>query len=522
MPVGSLPHANAFTARPARSAEPDAPVWRAIALIGLCAGLSTAWAATLFLQAGDLAALPMAILVALATFLPIMGLLQCIVGAVAKPLPALADVDRLSPATPATLIVMPVRDEPVEMLDHALTHLARDLSTDRDRFEICLASDSDDPAVVAAEQRLADKLDAWVPTSHVRRAERADKKAGNLRHALATRGGGFDFCVVLDADSVMRGPSVRALAEELAAQPGTALIQSLVKLAPHRGRLGRRLAFGLDLAYRVQTTGLVWWRGVFGPFWGHNAIFRIERYLNDAALPRLSGHAPWGGTVMSHDMAEVALLASKGHACRFVTVAHSYEGCPTTLQDFLDREKRWALGNLQYAKLLAEHGERFAWRAKLNLFLAIVFYVAPFAWLGLIATGAVMVASGGLDGAAIGGWAVTGIMGGLIIANGPRLIGAATCERGPGFLTRLLNDVWFSLALAPIAATAVAGRFIGMALGATREAWGAHGRGGATAAAADSPWARRRGQLALGLALAACAALGPPLAWLFVAPVAPP
>ena len=510
--------------------SPDVPSWRPCALVVAAASLSLTWALVLGTRADASAAWIMAGVVAFAAFLPIFEALQSFIGAAVRTVQSVPGVRRLPTDAPRTLIVMVVRDEPPEMIEHALTYLARDLTRDADHFELCIASDTRDEAILAEEAHITARLCRYLPTTHVRRTTREGKKVGNLRNALRSRGAGFEFCLLLDADSVMRGDSVRAMVCELARDPGTVLIQSLVRLAPHKGRLARRLAFGTGVGYGVHMNGLLWWRGRFGPYWGHNAVFRIAEYVRDAHLPQIEAPAPWGGHVLSHDMAEVALLASQGHRARFVGVEESWEGTPPTLEDYLGRERRWALGNVQYTMLLAKHGGMFAPRARLNLLLALITYVAPMVWLGLVAFGAILAATGGLPRDALGAWALTGAMGGILIANASRLIGALNCERKPGFWPRLGLEAINSLFLAPIVAATVAGRLIRALLFGDGDAWGVQARGGtggaqgptATGGEAQPAWRRRIGHIALGLALLACASMGPPLTFLLVAPIALP
>lgn len=49
-----------------------------------------------------------------------------------------------------------------------------------------------------------------------------------------------------------------------------------------------------------------------GNFWGHNALIRVKAFADAAGLPKLSGQAPFGGDILSHDFVEAAWLRRAG------------------------------------------------------------------------------------------------------------------------------------------------------------------------------------------------------------------
>jgi membrane glycosyltransferase len=66
----------------------------------------------------------------------------------------------------------------------------------------------------------------------------------------------------------------------------------------------------------------------------------------------------------------------------------SYEGIPPTFADFAIRDRRWAQGNLQHAKILPAAG--LHWMSRFHLVNGIMSYLASPLWLLFLATGLVL------------------------------------------------------------------------------------------------------------------------------------
>jgi membrane glycosyltransferase len=145
---------------------------------------------------------------------------------------------------------------------------------------------------------------------------------------------------------------------------------------------------------RAQTTGGAWWQGSAGPYWGHNAIIRLEPFVEHCKLPVLPGKAPMGGWVLSHDQVEAALMRGAGWDVRVIPDEfESWEENPTNLPDFIKRDLRWCQGNLQYLGLLNMPGLKPMGR--FQLINAIMMYAgAPMNLLMLIAGLALVLAPG--------------------------------------------------------------------------------------------------------------------------------
>jgi membrane glycosyltransferase len=169
------------------------------------------------------------------------------------------------------------------------------------------------------------------------------------------------------------------------ANPRLGILQTLVVGRPSESAFTRIFQFGMRHGMRAQTTGAAWWQGSAGPYWGHNAIIRIDPFVAHCALPALPGKGPMSGAVLSHDQVEAALMRGAGWAVRAIPDEYeSWEENPTNLPDFVKRDLRWCQGNLQYLRLLGLKGLKGMGR--FQLVNAIAMYVgAPMYFLMLVA-----------------------------------------------------------------------------------------------------------------------------------------
>ena len=156
---------------------------------------------------------------------------------------------------------------------------------------------------------------------------------------------GFEFSLMLDADSEMSPASVLRLVRIMQAAPRMAIVQHLTAGLPAESAFPRLFQFGMRSGMRVWATGQAWWQGPDGPYWGHNAILRIAPFREHARLEKL----PDGSFILSHDQVEAARLCGAGWGvCLWADEAGSLEANPPALPEFLHRDARWLAGNLQY------------------------------------------------------------------------------------------------------------------------------------------------------------------------------
>lgn len=190
-----------------------------------------------------------------------------------------------------------------------------------------------------------------------RRDENTGRKAGNIKAFIRQSGGAYAFAVILDADSLMEGATIREMLARMQADPTLGLLQTLPRIIGARSVFGRTMQFAANFHSPVFTRGLERMQGQTGPFWGHNAIIRIRAFAESCGLPELSGPPPFGGHILSHDYVEAALLARAGWKVEVDgALLGSFEEGPENILTYAKRDRRWCQGNLQHARLLFAPG----------------------------------------------------------------------------------------------------------------------------------------------------------------------
>ncbi|WP_265500634.1 glucans biosynthesis glucosyltransferase MdoH [Paracoccus beibuensis] len=294
------------------------------------------------------------------------------------------------------VVVMPIYHEDVAVSTGLLVALSRELAAAgmADRTEIFVLSDTRDPAIAVNETLVIHHARALsaLPIWYRRRLTNEDRKSGNIAQFVRHWGGRYDQMVVLDADSVMSGDTIRALSARMAAEPRLGLIQTIPMLVGGETIFARLTQFASRVYGPMIARGVSAWSGSTGNYWGHNAIIRVQAFAQSCGLPRLPGQPPFGGTILSHDFVEAAALCRAGWSVRLDhDLRGSFEGCPPTLLDMAARERRWAQGNLQHGRLLGIRGLRGVSRA--HFVIGIMGFLMSPLWLALILVGLVLSAT---------------------------------------------------------------------------------------------------------------------------------
>jgi membrane glycosyltransferase len=439
--------------------------------------------------------------------------------------PALRDTPSNSPIVTRTAVCLCVRNEDAEATFARLRIMIDSLAAtgQSQHFDIHLLSDTSKADIAHLEEALFERLKAQYPKVDLhyrRRSENTGYKAGNLEEFAKRARGRCAHMIVLDADSVMSGRAMVRLARAMQANPRLGILQTLVVGRPAESAFTRIFQFGMRHGMRAQTTGAAWWQGSAGPYWGHNAIIRIDPFVDHCQLPTLPGKAPMGDLVLSHDQVEAALMRGAGWDVRVIPDEYeSWEENPTNLPDFLKRDLRWCQGNLQYLGLLRMPGLRPMGR--FQLVNAIMMYVgAPMNLLMLIAGLSIALTPHPPDFAtrmAFGLYAAA-----LILGFAPRFLGVldillSGAARRYGGVFRLLTgcilDLAFTLLIGPIMMIAQTVFIIGLAFG-HKVMWEAQNRADRRVTVGEA----LRGlwpQLTFGLVTTAILALAlpPAIAW---------
>ncbi|MEA2758419.1 MAG: rane glycosyltransferase [Methylobacteriaceae bacterium] len=301
------------------------------------------------------------------------------------------------PVSASTAILMCIRNESPDQVIRNLEPLLDGLIRARvaHLFHAYLLSDSSEPDIIAAE---ADRFEAFaakwkgaVPITYRRRVVNTAFKSGNMRDFCERFGANHEFAVTLDADSFMPAHAVLRLVRIMQANPRLGILQTLIVGLPSVSPFARVFQFGMRLSMRSHTLGAAWWQGDCGPYWGHNAILRLEPFTIHCAMPVLPGNGPLAGHVLSHDQVEAALMRRAGYDVRVLPEEGlSFEESPPTLLEFKRRDLRWLHGNMQYWQLLNLPGLKPV--SRFQLLFAILMYLNSPAWMAMMALGTIVLA----------------------------------------------------------------------------------------------------------------------------------
>jgi membrane glycosyltransferase len=298
-----------------------------------------------------------------------------------------------------TAILIPARNEDVGALGARICALSRDVAREGlgPHVDLFLLSDSDDARAIGAEERLAVELacgDARPRLYYRRRLGNEGRKVGNISNWLRQWGGHYGYMLTLDADSVMSARRIAGMIARMETQQRLGLIQAGIRLTGGGSRFARLQQRAGRLYGGAFAAGLAGWMGGEGNYWGHNALIRVAAFADAAGLPRLSGPAPRGGDILSHDFVEAAWLRRAGWAVELDPDSRgSAEGGPETLAAFHKRDRRWCQGNLQHLRVLRARGLHPV--SRLHLIAGIGGYLAAPLWLGLVVTAII---AGAVDG----------------------------------------------------------------------------------------------------------------------------
>ncbi len=289
------------------------------------------------------------------------------------------------PLKTRTAVLMPIYNESPSRCFATMQAIyeAVEATGQGEAFDFFLLSDTTDSSVWIAEERAFLDLKSRLPEARIyyrHREKNTSRKAGNIADFVTRWGGRYEHMLVLDADSVMTGEAIVALASAMENDPDAGIIQTLPQVINRNTLLARQQQFAGRIYGPVIAAGLAAWMGRDGNYWGHNAIIRTKAFADHAGLPHLSGNPPFGGHVLSHDFIEAALIRRAGYAVWMIpTVGGSYEESPPSLIDMAVRDRRWCQGNLQHSRILPAAG--FVWPTRQHLATGIMSYLASPLWL---------------------------------------------------------------------------------------------------------------------------------------------
>ncbi|MFN3853453.1 MAG: glucans biosynthesis glucosyltransferase MdoH [Phreatobacter sp.] len=290
-----------------------------------------------------------------------------------------------------TAVVMPIYNESPARVFGTVQAIAEDVSATGHgaAFDFFFLSDTTDPDIWIAEERAFLALRERMPDIGIfyrHRPKNTARKAGNIADFVTQWGGNYAHMLVLDADSLMTGETIVALAAAMERDPDAGIIQTLPRLINRNTLIARLQQFAAGVYGPVCAAGLAVWSGRDGNYWGHNAIIRMEAFASSAGLPDLPGKPPFGGHILSHDFVEAGLIRRRGYAVYMLPLLPgSYEESPPSLMDLAIRDRRWCQGNLQHSRVLFARG--LHWATRQHLITGIMSYVSSPLWLTQLLVG---------------------------------------------------------------------------------------------------------------------------------------
>ncbi|MDR1084163.1 MAG: glucans biosynthesis glucosyltransferase MdoH [Deltaproteobacteria bacterium] len=262
-----------------------------------------------------------------------------------------------------TAVLFPVYNEDPRLVAEGIKTVRSSLvrSGQAEHFDVFILSDSTDPDIWVAEEESfnrAAKEDMGGGRLYYRhRQSNLKRKSGNIADFCRRWGANYRYMIVFDADSVMSAESLVRLVQIMEKRPDIGIVQSPPKAVFSETLLAKIQQFAGHLYGPIFAAGLHFWQLGEAQYWGHNAIIRTDPFVKYCQLPRIPGHSPLSGDILSHDFVESALMRRAGYG---VWLAYDLEGsweqCPPTLVDELIRDKRWCQGNLQHSRLVFARG----------------------------------------------------------------------------------------------------------------------------------------------------------------------
>jgi membrane glycosyltransferase len=303
-----------------------------------------------------------------------------------------------------TAIIMPICNEDVATVFAGLRATCESVAATghAKHFDVFVLSDSYAPATAAAERAAWEDLrmalaespnQPQVEVYYRLRTRRTHRKAGNVADFCRRWGKDYRYMVVLDADSVMSGDCLTSMVKLMEANPTAGIIQTATQAIGHVTLHARAQQFASRVTGRLFTLGMQFWQLGESHYWGHNAIIRVQPFMDHCALAPVKGTGGMSGGIMSHDFVEAALMRRAGyHVWLCADLVGSYEQQPPDLLSELQRDRRWCQGNLQNARLMAEPGIHRVHRAM--FVTGTMAYVSAPLWLAFLTLGTALWLSG--------------------------------------------------------------------------------------------------------------------------------
>jgi membrane glycosyltransferase len=170
-----------------------------------------------------------------------------------------------------TAILMPVYNEDaaasfsrVAAMNRSIVNLGL-----ADRFHFAILSDTNRDEVAAEEivwfEQLLSEPMAEGRVFYRRRERNIGKKAGNIEDFISRSGGAYDYALILDADSLMDGATIAAMARRMDDDPRLGLLQTVPEVIHAHSLFGRVMQFSAAYLSPYFARGTALMQGEEGP-----------------------------------------------------------------------------------------------------------------------------------------------------------------------------------------------------------------------------------------------------------------
>jgi len=269
-----------------------------------------------------------------------------------------------------TAILIPVANEEAERVFAGIkaTYQSLEKTGQLNHFDFFVLSDSSDPDCWIEEEiawaETCRSLHGFNRVFYRRRRVNLKRKSGNIADFCRRWGKNYRYMIVFDADSVMAGHTLVRMVQAMERHPRVGILQTAPLGVNRETLIARTQQFANHVYSSMFAAGLHFIQLGDSHFWGHNAIIRVEPFMEHCGLPELPGNPPRGGFIMSHDFVEAAFMRRGGWEVWLAyTLGGSYEEVPPTLLEELKRDRRWCQGNLQHIRIAFAKGLLSAHRA---------------------------------------------------------------------------------------------------------------------------------------------------------------
>ena len=159
---------------------------------------------------------------------------------------------RVTPGKPAegrTAVLVPIYNEDAMVTFARIAAMNRSIIAEglAERFHFVVLSDSQSMECAALEavwfERLLQEPQSAGRIFYRRRERNIGRKAGNVEDFIAHSGAAYDYAVILDADSLMEGATMAAMARRMEHDPSLGLLQTVPHIINARTLFGRSIQF---------------------------------------------------------------------------------------------------------------------------------------------------------------------------------------------------------------------------------------------------------------------------------------